>query len=742
MPGLAPTLSFASLNVRPVLLSLFEKYLVNLDATYLRSASKSMILALLPGLEEKNSEEYGRTLIILYVLKKNLSNTSETNLKSTDTSGGQLFWQSLLLASLSSPSKRQGVLAYLEETLPVCDLPFVDDKTRTAISEDQRNRRAVMDEVISPEPGLLIRCFATGLMDDQILIQRGFLDLLVSHVPLNCAVLLQKVTRSDLQTLVSAAASVVLRRDMSLNRRLWSWFLGPEPPTDQNIASPTSPIQTATTATGKKETTNRIKYFQNFGLGPLVESLQIMLDDRVTLPSEKAKPFRICLSLMDRNEVGDLLLPVVFKPLMHSLQRFEAGADSPEDFEEVLRSANAFFDGVESRVIWTQINGTLDWDSDMDGTPHEISERLDFIIFLVRTFNVHEAEMLHVHIPLTMLRVLVQLRKILLVTPKSAKLSAEMPVKKFLGLLIDLVEILPEKAPAEEINADSVFEPFDTMKENKYCLERIKNFYAERSDRHQNGQNPIAPAFWGKLMLENLTEITLLALTEDSQQRHLDLQILLLEKVVTKFSLKNMTVPQGVQTTLIEASTTMAARQDPFGMSFKDVHGILRFFEIIGLKSSKGLGLPGSHLYTITHNLLRMIWPGLSPINAHCNVEAARCLWRVQYLTAEQCFVQSSLTHLMLHQRHGCQTGLNIDEARRFTVLWMHSFRSIKSQPVHTQKKSSAHVRRKSRRNPAGEELKVLSQPLYLMLDALQSPQSDLGIFVSGWLSSLTNAEV
>lgn len=95
-------MSFASLSVRPVLLSLFEKHIVRLDAVYLRLASKSVILALLPGLEERNSEEYGRTLSILRQFKENLSKSFETSLKGTDATGDQLFWQSLFLASLSS----------------------------------------------------------------------------------------------------------------------------------------------------------------------------------------------------------------------------------------------------------------------------------------------------------------------------------------------------------------------------------------------------------------------------------------------------------------------------------------------------------------------------------------------------------------------------------------------------------------------------------------------------------------
>ena len=59
-PGLASTLSFASLSVRDPYLGILERHFLSLDPRALRPAMRSIILALLPGLEEETSEDFDR----------------------------------------------------------------------------------------------------------------------------------------------------------------------------------------------------------------------------------------------------------------------------------------------------------------------------------------------------------------------------------------------------------------------------------------------------------------------------------------------------------------------------------------------------------------------------------------------------------------------------------------------------------------------------------------------------------
>ena len=725
---------------------MFEQNLVKLDAVYLRPATKSIILSLLPGLEERNSEEYDRTLSILNQFKESLSKSFETTVKGTDTSGDQLFWQSLFLASLSSPSRRQGVLAYLEESLPICNTPSRSSKENEVLQDEQRRTVADVEQVIRPEPGLLIRCFATGLTDDQILIQRGFLDLLVSHLPLNCTVLCQRVTKGDCQQLVSATASVVLRRDMSLNRRLWSWFLGPELATDASITSPISPLQTSTTAACEKEKLDRVGYFQSFGLDLLVDSLKGMLDDQVTVPSEKARPFRICLSLMDKSEIGNLVLPSIFRPLMESLQRFENTALSADEFQEVLRSANVFFDGVESQVIWDQINSALDWGRNMAATRREILAHLKYIHFIIQTFNIHEAEMLQVHIPITTFRILIQVQGLIASTPSSGEIFSESPTQEALALTVDLLDKLPDKPSTEKLDAASsrvLSEDSSPTKSNSSYLESIKEYYTSHQDIRDHSHLPSPPASVGILMLRNVMEMTLRAFREGFCQEFVNMQLLLLDKITAKFALQEAIDIGEILGVLIKLSATIASQTETLLLSLADVQSILTFLERIEPLSSKGLRSNISQMSSVMHNLMRKVWAGLSPTNVQCNVEAVSCLWRIHSMTADEHLVQGSLAHLMLHHEEASPSSyLGMEDARRFTVIWTHTLSSAKGHPAHSHSRNAASSRRRSSRKGGVGELKVLSQPLYLMLDALRDPNSQLGIFTSGWLSSLTNPEV
>ena len=61
-----------------------------------------------------------------------------------------------------------------------------------------------------------------SLEDSSVLVQRGALDLLLLGFPLHQS----QFTKPDLIKVLTSAVKVVLRRDMSLNRRLYALLLG------------------------------------------------------------------------------------------------------------------------------------------------------------------------------------------------------------------------------------------------------------------------------------------------------------------------------------------------------------------------------------------------------------------------------------------------------------------------------------------------------------------------------------
>lgn len=360
LPGLSHTLAFANLSTRPMVLDLYEAYVLRVPSSSLRPALKALVLSLLPVIEEETSEDFDRCL-----------HTFES-LRTCFAEGEQeyFFWQTLFVASVSNPHRRAGALVYLNRCLPklVANAQHVSNGSHTA-----------SDVIITPEPGLLVRCFATGLRDEQSLVQRGFLDLLVTHLPLSADILQAERYQKDLDVLVSAALVVVLRRDMSLNRRLWAWFTGADSKSsDGNV---TSPLETV----GKQlEVAN--SYFRTFGLPSTIRCIHSMMADANASPSPRTLPFRIMLSLMDRWEIGGPVVTATFAPMLKSLMAYQSTAPSQTAFDEVFRSANVFFDGIESATLFSCMSELLR------------SAQTELLAFIVANFNIEQADMVHGHV--------------------------------------------------------------------------------------------------------------------------------------------------------------------------------------------------------------------------------------------------------------------------------------------------------------------------------------------------------
>jgi len=69
---------------------------------------------------------------------------------------------------------------------------------------------------------LMVNGICCCLQDSNSLVQRSILDLINVCLPLNTV----QITRSDKLQLIVVAVHVVLRRDMSLNRRIYTWLMG------------------------------------------------------------------------------------------------------------------------------------------------------------------------------------------------------------------------------------------------------------------------------------------------------------------------------------------------------------------------------------------------------------------------------------------------------------------------------------------------------------------------------------
>ncbi|PGH29179.1 hypothetical protein GX50_08065 [[Emmonsia] crescens] len=744
LPGIAPTLSFASLTVRPLFLSVVEAYIVDLDPTALRPALKSIILALLPGLEEETSEDFETALRIVNKFRK-LNLREDSSSDSNIDAGSQYFWQCLFLASITNPSRRLGVLAYLNRYLPKlggASLWLIDPESSK--NDGASDLSSVTDSVIMPEPGLLIRCFATGLADEQQLVQRNFLDLLVTHLPLHSPVLQKKITANDLGILVAAAAGVVTRRDMSLNRRLWAWFLGPETSNGGQEHGEADPSLSSGHAASRVFDYENAKsqYFSRFGLKPLVQSIKTMINRNSLRPPERAKPFRIALSLMDRWEVGGLVVPAIFLPVMHSVQQYERLASSNANFDEVFRSASAFFDGVESSLIFSELLSLVHVEpSGIQTRSNRAIEDLKLANFIISHFNMGEEEMLVAHIPLLFLALLVKMGVI------SSSTEAGLDHKNIQSIALNetsllikhLLELIPDRVFSDGTLADPTRndQPLEAVLDiaSEDIIRTIIDFYKRSKENLELPPLPFSYRDLGELLLR---EAQFLVLSELESEDHSGLK----ERVNIFISLLNKIRKSQVveHSELFSTMYRKLAAKSAADLPFVMISSICSIVTTLYSIHAPGFYVSYEKVSNIIPPLVRKLWGFLSPLSPKFHVETVRCLWLLHSVTWQDHLVEASIASLMIGAEGPNSSHITTpEEAEKFFVLWNHS-QQINIDPSTARSMSDHPLDSSGLRDQRSlYQSSMLDRPLFIVLDLLSGIVSEASLVVKEWISDLSS---
>lgn len=750
LSGLSSTLTFASLSIKPALLSLFEDSILPLDSVILRPALKAIILSLLPGLEEETSEEFERVHDILNRFKFAVGNAHERDRNEEKLSSEQYFWQCLFLASITSTSRRQGTLVYLTRNLP--PLGKSEDQDQPSDSDVQSETAIAAEAVISPEPGLLIRCFATGLRDEHLLIQRGFLDLLVSHLPLHSPVLQSRVSSRDIESLVAAASFVTARREMSLNRRLWTWFLGPEvSAASYDSVSETTTLELSNDKFGSICNTYppHSQYFRKYSMSPLVQSIRTMIETGSVAPSEKARPFRICLSLMDRWDIGGILVPEIFLPLLESVWLYQRTAPSQEAFDEVHRSASVFFDGVESGLVWGQIIKTIVTSLSEETALETAQSRMELLSFLVTRFNMQEEEMQLLHIPLASLVLVICLRE-------SMERSYEPPAGNLedlhsgaLRVAMHLQDLVPMRAYSQEElnNHQAILKEDDEslVLANQQYLDSVRRYYERNSDNPQQSTPVLSSANIGRLLLDNMFRMVLRELQANARISYIELELGLFDRVVRKTPASELLDFEDVLMTFTQAPAKMSDMADKF-LPGTAVWPITCALESLCSALPPESWASSYKLRQLLPDLVQRLWSGLSPSMPDCNVESARCIWRLHLISPYSQLVEGTVVSLLTTRTDTREhvDNIEIENARCFATLWAHSTTPVCSGSGALKLRSAHRARQKSevRREAMTTQILLLGRPLLALLDSLRDPRTQLFIFVTNWLQSLPNTQL
>lgn len=147
------------------------------------------------------------------------------------------------------------------------------------------------------------------LNDTGILVQRNTLEFLLLGFPMHTELL----TKCDLIKLVTNSLNTILRRDMSLNRRLYSWLLGTELTNSNRNFSTESDSKldaqnlSETNSNGTSSPTPSpptASYFSQYSKFVLIKALKCTLKTSLHSLPVDLKPYRILVSLLDKVEIG------------------------------------------------------------------------------------------------------------------------------------------------------------------------------------------------------------------------------------------------------------------------------------------------------------------------------------------------------------------------------------------------------------------------------------------------------
>ncbi|XP_077977408.1 protein DOP1A-like isoform X2 [Glandiceps talaboti] len=346
--GLFPLLGNAAMSVKPVLLNLYEEHYLPLNE-HLKPGLNGLLLGILPGLEE-GSEHFERTNSLLEQV------CGVTDSVAFHTA----LWDCVLCSPMARLPAITFVLSYVSKHVPLeGQLYFMGSDTTK-----------------------MVTAVTAALHDASVLVQRSMLDFLLQCLPMHT----ERLEKEDTVLVTMASLNVVLRRDMSLNRRLYAWLLGG----DSNSISAgqdfrprlshAESISSSITTISEDE----VSYFDLHSKEVLIEALRCRLhDDQLNTAwgsgSDKTaalKPYRILISLLDKPEIGaaileDILIEVFRSLYMHCLNgavdtskvtrkkrpktRRSRRNKEEKGVSELIKTANLLFSTFEPYFVWDYI---------------------------------------------------------------------------------------------------------------------------------------------------------------------------------------------------------------------------------------------------------------------------------------------------------------------------------------------------------------------------------------------------
>ena len=440
--GLLPFFQYASTSVKPTLLSIYESFYVPLQED-LRPLTKALQMALLPGLEEETSEYYERTLRLLDSI--------------SDAVTQPFFLQNLWLTLITTPSVRLASLNYLTRRMP----PVQDEQDPTVL--------------IGRDLGLMVRGLAHALDDNLLLVRRTVLEILVTHLQIDKPLFRSFIKHPDQILLVRSALNVVLRKDLSLNRRLYTWLLGADEAPDRQTA-----------------------FFRQNGLDLVRSALEQGFQDHEDDPAARQKPYRIFVSLLDKWEIGQSLTRVLTLSAFQAISLQVAKGQE----EDLMTSAKMLFEVVDPFLLYGRFLEAIveqfqpapqplstDIDPALTQRPSDSHSALALLCFIFKAFHIHDEETKQIHVPLLFAAVC----QLLHGQYQESRLPGEASTSRALDaleLLKLLVTVMPSRVFVRIASASASQVPHCQQSAKQDFLGRAHSFYtSSETDSQQAARN-------------------------------------------------------------------------------------------------------------------------------------------------------------------------------------------------------------------------------------------------------------
>ncbi|XP_076237167.1 protein DOP1 homolog isoform X5 [Calliopsis andreniformis] len=294
------------MNVRPSLLTVYETHFVPLGER-LRPGLSGFLSGVLLGLED-GSDHFDRTNSLLE--------------KVCEGVGPEHFYACLWDCLASNSGIR----------LPAISFVLVHFNKKLPMEEQKY--------IMGTDTTIMVTALCAGVQDSSVLVQRSALDLLLVGFPVHNS----QLTRENMVSLVTAALVTILRRDMSLNRRLFAWLLGTE--------VSTSILKRKANTTVSETTDNTPTYFDTYSKDMLIEAIKSLLKTVCDESPQDLKPYRILVSLLEKADIGPVILDDILFEVFRTFYNACGQSNRVPKTNEVVKSANLLFSTLEPSYVW------------------------------------------------------------------------------------------------------------------------------------------------------------------------------------------------------------------------------------------------------------------------------------------------------------------------------------------------------------------------------------------------------